>query len=150
MKKAIAIILAVLFVFAVTSISFAAEKKAAVAPAEKKAEPMPAEKPKVKHVTGEVKAVDTAAMTITVTKTVKAKVVETVVTVNDKTKIMMGAEKKTLADVKVGDKVKAKYIETDGKNVAKSVVIMPAAAAEKKAEVKKVKKVKNMAPAENK
>jgi ribosomal protein S1 len=147
MKKAIAIIVAVLFVFALTSISFAAEKNVTAAPVEKKAEPMPAEKPKVKHVTGEVNAVDTAAMTVTVTKKVRGKVVETVVTVNDKTKIMMGAEKKTLADIKVGDKVKAKYTETDGKNVAKSVVIMPAAAAEKKAEVKKEKKT---APAEKK
>ncbi|MEW6162713.1 MAG: hypothetical protein AB1606_05320 [Nitrospirota bacterium] len=128
MKKAIAIIVAVLFVFAITSISFAVEeKKAAPAPAEKKAEPAkPAEKPKVKQVTGEVKAVDTKAMTITVTKKVKDKVEETVVTVDDKTKITLDKEKKVLADVKVGDKVTVKYTEVEGKNVAKSVAIKPA------------------------
>lgn len=130
MKKAVSIILAVLFVFAITSLSFAVEeKKAAPAPEEKKA--MPAEKPKVKQVTGDVKAVDMKAKTITVTKMMKGKAEETVVTVDDKTKIMMDKEKKALADVKYGDKVTVKYTEVDGKNVAKSVAIKPA---EKKAE----------------
>jgi len=136
-KKVIAIFVAVLFVFSITSLSLAVEeKKAAPAPAEKKAEPAkpaekPAEKPKVKQVTGDVKAVDTKAMTVTVTKMVKGKAEETVVTVNDKTKIKMGEAKKALADLKVGDKVTAKYKEVEGKNVAKSIIIMPA---EKKAE----------------
>ncbi|MEW6674816.1 MAG: hypothetical protein AB1348_02150 [Nitrospirota bacterium] len=138
MKKAIAIIVAVLFVFALTSISFAAEeKKAAPVPAEKKAEPAkPAEKKpavKIRQVTGEVKAVDAVAKTITVAKKVKDKVEETVVTVDDKTKITLGKEKKTLVDVKVGDKVTVKYQVVDGKNVAKSVAIKPPAEpAEKK------------------
>jgi Cu/Ag efflux protein CusF len=134
MRKAIAIIVAVLFVFAVTSISFAAE--------EKKAEgAVSVEKPKVKQVTGEVKAVDTKAGTITVAKKMKGKVEETIVTVDNKTKIMMGKEKKTLADVMAGDKVTAKYTEVDGKNVAKSVAIKEAetAPAEKKAEPAKKK-----------
>jgi ribosomal protein S1 len=119
MKKAIAIIVAVLFVFALTSISLAAEKKAA------------SEKPKVKAVTGEVTAVDTKAGTITV----KGKKAEVTVTCDDKTKVKMGKEVKALADVMVGDKVTVKYTEVDGKNVAKSVAIKPAAAApaEKKA-----------------
>lgn len=106
MKKAIAIIVAVLFVFALTSISFAAEK--------------------VKQVTGEVKAVDAVAKTITVAKKVKDKVEETVITVDDKTKIILDKETKTLADVKVGDKVTVKYTEANGKRVAKSVVIKTA------------------------
>ncbi|MDP2754852.1 MAG: hypothetical protein Q8P40_10760 [Nitrospirota bacterium] len=129
MKKAIAIIVSVLFLFALTSLSFAAEeKKTAPAPAEKKeAAPVKAEEKKapakVKQLTGEVKAVDTKAMTITVTKKMKDKVVETVVTVDDKTNITCDKEKKALADVKVGDKVTVKYSEADGKNVAKSVAI---------------------------
>jgi len=131
-KKVIAIFVAVLFVFAMASLSFAAEEKAAPAPMEKKAEPAkPAEKPKVKMVTGDVKAVDTKAMTVTVTKMVKGKAEESVVTVSDKTKVMMGKEKKALADVKAGDKVTVKYTEVEGKNVAKSIAIHEA---EKKAE----------------
>ena len=129
MKKAIAIFVTVLFVFAMASLSFAAEeKKMAPAPAEKKMEP--AEKTKVKQVSGDVKAVDMKAMTVTVSKTMKGKAEETVVTVGDKTKIMMGKEKKTLADVKAGDKVTVKYTEAEGKNMAKSVAIHEAKKAE--------------------
>jgi hypothetical protein len=122
MKKTIAIIVAVLFVFALTSISFAAEKTAApvAAPAEKKEAPAI-----VKQVSGEVVTVDATAGTLTV----KSKKKEVALSTNDKTVIKIGKEKKALADVMVGDKVKAKYTEIDGKNVAKSVVIMPAAAA---------------------
>lgn len=120
MKRAISLVVTLLFVFAITSVSLAVEEKA-----------MPAEKPKVKQVTGDVKAVDIKAKTVTVTKTVKGKAEETTVTVDDKTKIMMDKEQKTLADVKVGDKVKVKYTEVEGKNIAKSIAIKPA---EKKAE----------------
>lgn len=126
MKKVIALIVAVLFVFAVASISFAVEeKKAAPAPAEKKA---PA---KVTQVTGDIKAVDAAAKTITVVKKVKDKVEEVVVTVDDK----------TLAAVKAGDKVTVKYTTADGKNTAKSV---------KKVEAKPAKKAEPAKPAEKK
>jgi len=140
MKKAIVIIVAALFIFALTSISFAAEK-AVPAPIEKKeAAPAKAEEKavekkapaKVKQVTGEVIAVDAKANTVTV----KGKKVEVIVTCDDKTKVMMGKEKKTLADVKAGDKVTVKYKEVDGKNVAKSIAIKPAVA-EKKAEPSK-------------
>jgi Cu/Ag efflux protein CusF len=129
MKKAVSISLALLFVFAITSVSFAAEEKKTAPATEEKA--MPAVKAKVKQVTGDVKAVDMKAKTITVTKMMKDKAEETVATVDDKTKIMMGEEKKALADVKVGEKVKVVYKEVEGKNVAKSITIMPAA---KKAE----------------
>lgn len=125
MKKTIAIIVVVLFAFAMTSLSFAVEeKKATPAPAAKKAEPM---KPAVtlKYVTGLVKAVDTVAKTITVAKKVKGKEVETAVTVDEKTSIAMGKNKKELADVKVGNNVTVKYAEVEGKNVAKSISIKP-------------------------
>jgi len=149
MKKALAIIIAVLFVFALTSVSFAVEKEAAPAKAEEKA--MEKKAPaKVKQVTGEVTACDTKAMTITISKKMKDKAVETVVTVDDKTKIMMGKEKKALADVKAGEKVTVKYTEVDGKNVAKSVAIKPAEPAEKKAGKKAVKKAEPAMPAEQK
>lgn len=115
MKKAVSLILAFVFAFAITSVTFAVEEKA-----------MPAEKPKIKQVTGDVKAVDMKAKTITVSKMVKGKAEETVVIVDDKTKIMKDKEQKTLADVKVGDKVTIKYTEVEGKNIAKSVAIKPA------------------------
>ena len=115
MKKVVSIIVALLFVFSITSLSFAVEGQ----------KTMPAEKPKVKQVTGDVKSVDMNAKTLSVVKIVRGKTEETVVTVDDKTKIRMGKEKKTLADVKVGNKVVAKYTEVEGKNLAKSVAIKP-------------------------
>lgn len=140
MKKAIAIIVSLLFVLSVAGLSFAAEK-AAPAPAAEKA--MEKKAPvKVKWLSGEVSAVDAAAMTLTV----KGKKAEVALTVNDKTKITMGKEKKTLADVKVGDKVSTKYSEVEGKNVAKSVAIK-AEKAEKKMEKKAKKMEKKAEPA---
>lgn len=146
MKKAIAIIVAVLFVFALTSISFAAEKKAAPAPMEKKeASPAKVEEKKapekVMSVTGDVVAVDAKAMTLTV----KGKKGDVALSTNDKTTVKMGKEKKALADVKVGDKAKVKYTEVDGKNIAKSIAIKPAVTAvpaEKKAKEKKAEPAK--------
>jgi Cu/Ag efflux protein CusF len=136
MKKAIAIIVSVLFVFAITSVSFAAEK--ATAPATEKAASVKVEEKKapvkVKQVTGEVTAVDAKAKTITV----KAKKGDVVIAVDDK----------MIADVKAGDKVKAKYTEADGKNTAKSVKKVAA----KKAEPVKMEKKAEPAtkPAEKK
>jgi len=124
MKKAIAIIVSVLFVLSVVGLSFAAEQKAAPAKTEKKA---PA---KVKQVTGEVAAVDAKANTLTV----KGKKGEVMVNADDKTTVKVGKEKKSLADVKMGDKVTVKYAEMDGKNVAKSIVVSAAPA---KKEMKK-------------
>lgn len=116
MKKALALIISVLFVFAVASISFAAE--------EKKAEPAPMEMKdakKVKQVTGEVAAVDVKAKTVTV----KGKKSDITAVVDDKTKIMMDKEVKTIADLKAGDKVTLKYSDVDGKMIAKSIAIKP-------------------------
>ena len=132
MKKAIAIIVSVLFILSMAGLSFAAEKKA------------PA---KVKQVTGEVAAVDAKANTLTV----KGKKGDVTLTADDKTSVKVGKDKKSLADVKAGDKVTAKYAEMDGKNVAKSIVVSatpakkemmketaaPAAPAEKKPAEKK-------------
>jgi hypothetical protein len=89
---------------------------------------------KIKQVTGEVTAVDAKAKTVTV----KGKKGDVTVSTDDKTKVTMGKEMKSVADVKVGDKVIVKYSEADGKNVAKSIGIKPAAApAEKKTEAAK-------------
>ncbi|GAB4487856.1 MAG: hypothetical protein OHK006_17540 [Thermodesulfovibrionales bacterium] len=138
MKKAIALVVALMFVFALSTVSIAAEKAAAPAPkAEEKKAAAPAEKKEApkkavkKQITGEVKAVDAKANTLTVAKDKK----EVTVSVDDQTKITAGKDKKTLADVKAGDKVTVKYEEVDGKATAKSVVIKaaPAKKEEKKA-----------------
>jgi len=118
MKKTIAVVLSLIFILAVTSVTFAAEKAAAPAPApEKKMEAAHATKAVEKHVKGDITAVDAKAMTITV----KGKKGDVTVTVDDKTDIKIGKEKKTIADLKAGEKVIIKYHEADGKNTAKSV-----------------------------
>lgn len=102
MKRAIALFVAILFVFSTASVSFA------YPPAEK-AEPAKTEKPKakVKQITGEVTAVDVA------TKTIKVK--------GKRAEITLTADEKMLADVKVGEKVVVKYSEEDGKSIVKSI-----------------------------
>lgn len=128
MKKAIAVVLSLLFVFTLTGISFAAEKKGApAAPAAEKKEVAPAKKEVTKQVTGDVTAVDVIAKTLTV----KGKKGDVVISVDDKTKIMAGKDTKTLTDIKAGDKVTVKYTEADGKNTAKSIDIKAAPAKKK-------------------
>jgi Cu/Ag efflux protein CusF len=123
MKKALAIIVSLLFVLSVAGFCFAAEKAVgkkgtAVAMEEKSVEKAPV---KIKYVTGEVTAVDAAAGTLTV----KSKKQEVSLSTESKTVIRMGKEKKTLADITSGEKVKVRYTEVDGKNMAKSIAIKP-------------------------
>jgi len=148
MKKAIAIIVSVIFVLSFAGLSFAADKaapmkKEAAAPA--KAEEKAAEKKapaKIKAITGEVMAVDATSITV------KGKKGDVTATVGDKTSVKMGKEKKAIADVKVGDKVTVKYTEADGKNMAKMISIAAAKPAEKKAEKKAAKKAMKKEKAE--
>jgi Cu/Ag efflux protein CusF len=112
MKKATVIFLALLFVFAITSLSFAAEQT--------KSEQMPVEKTKVKQIRGEIVKLDTKAGTLSV----KSKRQEVALLTDSSTIVLIGKEKKTLADLKIGDRVKAKYIQADGNNMAKSISVM--------------------------
>ncbi len=130
MRKARTILLSVIFAFVMSSLSLAVE--------EKKVESMPP-KPlklqtaaKVQQITGEVSAVNTITNSITVTKKIRDTVVEAVVTIDDKTKIMKEKENKSFADIKIGDKVVVKYAKVDGKNVAKNINIQPAKPESKK------------------
>lgn len=145
MKKILALIIALMFAFAVTA-AFAAEAPKKAAPAEKKEAPKAEEKKDAKKakkatVTGEVIAIDAKANTLTVKGPKKGDVA---LTVNDKTKIMAGKDKKALADIKAGDKVAVEYTEAD-KNTANKIDIKaapakkdaPKAAAPAKAEEKK-------------
>ena len=133
MKKAIAIIVSLIFVLSLAGLSFAAEK---AAPMKKEAAPAVEKKApaKIKRVTGEVMSVDAAGITV------KGRKADVTATTGDKTKVKMGKETKTMADVKIGDKVTLKYSEADGMNTAKTISIHPAKPAEKKAAKKAMKK----------
>jgi ribosomal protein S1 len=107
MRKTLAIVLSLVFVFGVASMSFAS----------------------MKQVTGNVTAVDQKTMTVTV----QGKKGEVTASVDKKTRIVEGKEKKGLADVQVGDKVTLKYSKVDGKEIAKRIEIKKAAPAMKQA-----------------
>lgn len=142
MKKILSIVVSMAMIFAFTAVSIAAEQEAAPAkaPAEK------TEKVEKKHhvkkavhsgrIVGEVSAVDASAGTITV----KHKKGEVTVTVGAKTAIKSGKEKKSIEDVKTGEKVTVRYKKEEGKDVATSVYIWKARKAAKKAEKKAEKK----------
>jgi microtubule-associated protein 1 len=124
MRKILALIIALLFAFSLTA-AFAADKavdtKAAPAPAkeEKKAETKKVVATK-HQLTGEVKAFDAKAATITV---------------KGKKEMTFTADEKMLKDVKVGDKIVVTYTEKDGKATATGIKAAKAKA-EKKADVK--------------
>ena len=135
MKKVLALIISLIFAFAVTA-ALAADAPKAAAPADKKAAPKTEEKKDAKKakkatVTGEVIALDAKANTLTVKGPKKGDVA---LTANDKTMITAGKDKKTLADIKTGEKVAVEYTEADGKNTANKIDIKaaPAKAEEKK------------------
>ena len=106
MKKATALITAFICLFAFATMSFADDVKEA-------------EKPKVRQITGEVVTLNVEAGTLTV----KSKRQEVALETDEKTKVKIGREKKEFAHLKMGDRVKATYIQVDGKNRAKSISI---------------------------
>jgi len=154
MKKVLSLIIALMFAFSVTA-AFAADAPKAAAPADKKDAPKAEEKKdatkaKKATVTGEVIAIDAKAGTLTVKSSKKGDIA---LTANDKTKIMAGKDKKTLADIKTGDKVAVKYTEADNKNTADAIDIKAAPAkkdapkAEEKKAPAKAEEKKPAAPA---
>ena len=129
MKKILALVMALVFALTVT-VAFAEQPAAKPADTAKKAEQAKPAKEKVKVITGELTAIDTAGKSITV----KSKKQELTISVTDE----------QIKDLKVGDKVVVKYTEENGKLTAKSVKKV-AVKAQKKGEVKKEEK-----PAEKK
>lgn len=135
MKNVIIIILFVIFSLAINSASFAVEeKKTETTPPGVLKLPVAA---KAQQITGGVSAVNTITHSITVTKKIRDKVVEAVITIDDKTKIMKEKENKSFADIKTGDKVVVKYTKIDGKNIAKSIAIKPATPESKEKQLEK-------------
>lgn len=103
MKNAFVLAAAVVLILAVAGLALGAERVA------------------VKQYTGEVVTVDAAAKSLTV----KGRSAEMVFTTDDKSTVTINKDKKTLADVKLGDKVTVKYSVVDGKNVVRSIAVKP-------------------------
>lgn len=130
MKRIAAMVVAFMMIVSIGLLAFAAEeKKAPEAPKEEKKAPEPAKKEekkaveKVMQAKGEVTAVDAKANTLAL-KT--AKKGDITLDVTAETKITSGKEVKSLADVKVGDKVNVKYVSKEGKNISTSIALKAA------------------------
>jgi len=130
-KNIITLLLSVFFAFGIISTSFSMGKNNAEPPAQIEPSELPYAA-KLQQITGEVKAVNSNNMSIIVTKKLKEKVIETVVMVDDKTKITENSDKKTFTNLKIGGMVVVKYTKADGKNIAKSIVIKPTETESKK------------------
>ncbi len=111
MGKAIALVLSLLCAGLLVAASVTAEEAAGN---EKPA--MASKKGKMTSIKGEITEIDGAGNV-----RVKEKENEITITVTEKTIITAGKIKRTLADLKAGDKVVAKFTEEDGKKVARSI-----------------------------
>lgn len=106
MKKAKVLTAVLICLFALSSMTIAADLKKG-------------EKQKVRQITGEIVTLDLKEGTLMV----KSKRQEIMLETDDKTKVRFDKEKKKFADLKTGDRVRAKYIQVNGKNRAKSIAI---------------------------
>ena len=89
--------------------------------------PSPPSLPVQKQIDGPVKAVDPAGKTLKVGWMLG--LFGTTLQVTDDTQIALQGAKGSLADIREGDEVKASYEAQDGKNVATSIEVTPAAEA---------------------
>ncbi|TAN41270.1 MAG: hypothetical protein EPN22_16200 [Nitrospirae bacterium] len=80
-----------------------------------------AEKIKIRLITGEIAAIDPAANSMTVKKRLN----DLILTTNEKTVVIINKTQRQLTEVKIGDKVRVKYSETEGKALARSIEVTP-------------------------
>jgi Cu/Ag efflux protein CusF len=104
MKK-IVVVLASLFLCAVLPTLSYSEEKAVSS--------------KTRQITGEVTSVDVKANTVTIQKKDR----KITVAIEEDTKITQCTMKTAITDIKIGDRVTARYKETGNQNTAKSVAI---------------------------
>lgn len=127
MRKLSALLVAI--AFAVGSAGFAFAQAPAPAPAEKKAEEKKPGKPAetkmkkmpVKNASGTVKSA--SADSLVVAGKEKKKDVEWTFAVDAKTAIKKGNKSITAGDLKAGDSVHVRYMDTDGKAVAQAITV---------------------------
>jgi hypothetical protein len=76
-----------------------------------------------KRFIGNVTQIDKNSMTVTIMKKVNDKEVKMTFSIDYSTSIVLGTEKKTIVDIKIGDKVTVVYIRDNDKFVAKNINI---------------------------
>jgi Cu/Ag efflux protein CusF len=112
MGRAVSLILSLLCAAVLTARPVLAEEAAGTEKAE-----VAAKKGGMISIKGEITEIDAAGNNIKV----KEKENEITINVTDKTVITAGKIKRSLADLREGDKIVAKFTEEDGKKVARSI-----------------------------
>ncbi|MCG3115677.1 MAG: DUF5666 domain-containing protein [Candidatus Manganitrophus sp. SA1] len=112
MRKAIAVVLSLLCAGLFAAASVAAEEAAGD---EKSA--VAAQKGRMTSIKGEITEIDPTGSHVKV----KEKNQEVTISVTDNTIITAGKIKRTLADLKAGDQVVARFTEEDGRKIARSI-----------------------------
>ena len=105
-------------------VALAANEASKAPEASKSAAAPEASKATVHRVRGEVTAVDSNAKTMAVKWSRRKREKNVNVHVPDKASIREGKATKTLADIKVGDRVWMRYEQTNGKDVAEAIHIL--------------------------
>ena len=116
MKKYIVLLLSLSFVFSITATLYASENQK-----EKSYDFKLQQASKALQITGEVKSVNEGAGTIMITKKFKDKTIEVLAVTDKETKIVKGKERKSLSDIKAGDKVVVAYNKKGEVNIAQSI-----------------------------
>ena len=98
------------------------EKVAREKPAPAKEKPL-----KIVHLAGETTSVNPKAGKLTI----RGKDGEVDIYATEKTNILIGRDKGRLSDIAAGNKATVKYLEIDGKNIARSIFIVQEAPEEK-------------------
>ena len=102
------------------------EKAAREKPAPAKEKPL-----KIIHLAGETTSVNAKMSKLTV----RGKDGEVDIYVTEKTNILIGRDKGRLSDITAGTKATVKYLEIDGKKIARNIFIAPEAAEEKEPKI---------------
>ncbi len=97
-------------------------------------------------VTGEVIAINVPDQTIVIKRSSTKGVTELSLLVDSGSKVLVGKEKKSLSDVHVGDKVRGKYMEKDGKHVASTLHVTSTPGSEKKSDTSSLPETKPSTP----
>jgi hypothetical protein len=85
-----------------------------------------------RKVSGEVTAVSVTDQTVVIKRSVTKGATELKLLVDSRSEVLIGKEKKSLSDVHVGDKVRGKYLNKDGKHVARTLYVSSTSGSEKK------------------
>lgn len=85
--------------------------------------PAPDRRMKLTNIKGKVASVDPASGSMKIKEGVKERAKEHTVSLTDKTVVTAGKVKKSIADIKPGDKIVARVLEEDGRMTARSIRI---------------------------